>query len=263
MSPTTSDLDALRQRVREEPGSRYFLRLAEELMRAGERQEALGVLDAGLAARPGHVAATVAKARCLLDLERPADAWSLLEPILARDPTHLVAAKLAVEVWLARRDAVRARESLGRYAPFGAADPDLARLFARVGELEAVPPASADERVATPATAPVTAPAAGGAPSRPASAASGAARAPTPASGSAPAAPGPAPAARDSERGELEDTDELVTVTLGNLYLLQGHRREAERIFRRLLRDDPDDARARQGLARALGSSPPSGRQDV
>jgi predicted Zn-dependent protease len=57
--------------------------------------------------------------------------------------------------------------------------------------------------------------------------------------------------------------DELVTVTLGNLYLLQGHRAEAERIFRRILRDDPDNGAARQGLARALGSGGSGGgRQD-
>ena len=55
-----------------------------------------------------------------------------------------------------------------------------------------------------------------------------------------------------------------MTVTLGNLYLLQGHRAEAERIFRRILRTDPDNRAARQALARALASGGAGGgRQDI
>ena len=54
-----------------------------------------------------------------------------------------------------------------------------------------------------------------------------------------------------------------MTVTLGNLYLLQGHRAEAERIFRRILRTDPDNRAARQALARVLAPGRAGGgRQD-
>ena len=38
------------------------------------------------------------------------------------------------------------------------------------------------------------------------------------------------------------------TVTLGELYLAQGHRREAAEIFERVLRADPANRRAREGL---------------
>ena len=47
-------------------------------------------------------------------------------------------------------------------------------------------------------------------------------------------------------RDEAED-GELVTVTLGNLYLLQGHRAEAERIFRRILRSRSRQRRGASG----------------
>jgi predicted Zn-dependent protease len=208
-------LDELRHRVRAEPGSRLFLGLAEELLRRGEREEALAVLEAGLAARPGQVAATVAKARCLIELERPLEAAEALDSVLRRDPTHLVASKLSVELWLRVRDLERARASLERYAPLGAADPDLVRLRTRLGELEAT---SVEK---------------------------------SPPPGAVPAQP-------------LPDDDGLVTVTLGNLYLLQGHRAEAERIFRRILRTDPDNRAARQALARALSSGGSGGgRQDI
>jgi predicted Zn-dependent protease len=219
-------LDELRHRVREEPGSRLFLGLAEELLRRGEREEALAVLEAGLAARPGQIAATVAKARCLIELERPLEAREALDAVLRRDPTHLVASKLAVELWLRVRDLERARASLERYAPLGAADPDLARLRTRLRELEA-----SDAKRPPPAAAA--------------------------AAGSTASAPSAAPAAPPA------DDDGLVTVTLGNLYLLQGHRAEAERIFRRILRTDPDNRAARQALARALSSGGAGGgRQD-
>jgi predicted Zn-dependent protease len=194
-------LEELRRRVREDPGSHHFLGLAEELLRRGQREEALAVLDTGLAARPGQVSATVARARCLIELGRPLEAREGLESVLERDPTHLVAAKLAVELWLGVGDRERARASMDRYAPLGAADPELGRLEKRVRELQSTAPA---------------------------------------------------------------DDDELVTVTLGNLYLLQGHRAEAERIFRRVLASDPDNQAAHQGLARALGSSGSGGgRQDI
>jgi predicted Zn-dependent protease len=224
MSAPPNRLDELRVKVRADPGSRFFLGLAEELLRDGEHGEALAVLEAGLAARPLHVAATVAKARCLIELERPLEAWGALEPLLQRDPGHLVAAKLAVEIFLRVGDLDRARASLARYAPLGAADPDLVRLKTRVGELEAAARAAAPGAIA----------------------------------------PARAPAASATVAAAAAPDDEVVTVTLGNLYLLQGHRSEAERIFRRILRTDPDNVAARQALARAIaGGAAASAREEI
>jgi tetratricopeptide (TPR) repeat protein len=42
----------------------------------------------------------------------------------------------------------------------------------------------------------------------------------------------------------------IATATLGELYLGQGHHGEAERIFREVLRREPDNAAAQEGLAR-------------
>ena len=232
MSPPPSRLEVLRRRVRDDPGSRYFLGLAEELMRLGELDEALRVLEAGLAARPGQVGATVAKARCLIELERPLEAWAALEPVLQRDPSHLVASKLAVELWLRVGDLERARASLDRYAPLGAADPELSRFKTRLSELEKSGRTVQSQPASSPAPAAVS--------------------------------PSPPPVAAAAPATISAQDDELVTVTLGNLYLLQGHRAEAERIFRRILRDDPDNQAARQALARTLSASGPGGgRQDI
>ncbi|MCB1037069.1 MAG: tetratricopeptide repeat protein, partial [Acidobacteria bacterium] len=43
--------------------------------------------------------------------------------------------------------------------------------------------------------------------------------------------------------------EELATVTLGNLYLDQGHREKAEKVFRKVLEREPGNAAARSALA--------------
>lgn len=45
----------------------------------------------------------------------------------------------------------------------------------------------------------------------------------------------------------------MATATLGEIYLKQGHHGEAERIFREVLRREPANAAAQEGLARAAG----------
>ncbi len=45
----------------------------------------------------------------------------------------------------------------------------------------------------------------------------------------------------------------MATATLGEIYLKQGHHGEAERIFREVLRREPENAAAQEGLARAAG----------
>ncbi len=68
------------------------------------------------------------------------------------------------------------------------------------------------------------------------------------------AASPPAPPALETAESE----EEAATATLGELYLKQGHRREAERIFRRVLERDPGNRRALAGLDRLaeLGAKP-------
>ena len=63
--------------------------------------------------------------------------------------------------------------------------------------------------------------------------------------------PEPAPAAAEPS----------ATATLGELYLRQGHYQEAERIFREVLRREPDNAAAHAGLERLASLPPPSRRE--
>ncbi len=59
---------------------------------------------------------------------------------------------------------------------------------------------------------------------------------------------------------EVSEVTAVATATLGDLYLRQGHLGEAEQIFAEVLRREPDNAAARQGLAGIASSreEPPS-----
>ena len=61
------------------------------------------------------------------------------------------------------------------------------------------------------------------------------------------------PAALEVEPPAAPAAEPIATATLGELYLRQGHLGEAERIFREVLRREPDNAAAQEGLARAAG----------
>lgn len=199
-------LGELRRRTRNDPSGRYLLALAEELLRRGEAGEALATLDRRLQDHPGHIAARVAKGRCLVDLGRSHEALALFDQVLSEDPVQMVAAKLRVEAAIRTGDAARASRALESYLELQPGDPAARALRSRIDALEGGrrPEADRDDR--------------------------------------------------DRARRRSRE-DELVTATLGNLYLEQGHRRQAEEIFRRILRSDPDNEAARAGLARVVARS--------
>jgi tetratricopeptide (TPR) repeat protein len=73
-----------------------------------------------------------------------------------------------------------------------------------------------------------------------------------------PVAPEPAPAAPVPpvpEAPQVPEVPETATVTLADLYLRQGHHGEAERLYREVLRREPDNAAAHLGLARVASSA--------
>ena len=76
------------------------------------------------------------------------------------------------------------------------------------------------------------------------------------------AEPEPAPAPvflpePEPEPEPISEPEPAATMTLGELYLRQGHREEAERIFREVLRREPDNASAHDALARLAPPPPP------
>lgn len=136
MSDSTRELEALERRMREEGPGRVFLHLAEEYRRVQQLPDAIRVLEEGLALHPDHLGALVALGRCRLELSDPGGAAELLERVIERDPTQMVAYKLLVEAHLELEDAETARQRLRVYALLNDRDPDIAELRRRIGEVE-------------------------------------------------------------------------------------------------------------------------------
>lgn len=72
------------------------------------------------------------------------------------------------------------------------------------------------------------------------------------------AEPEPAPPLFEPEPGPQPAPEPAATVTLGELYLRQGHQEEAEGIFREVLRREPDNSAAHEALARLAPPPPPA-----
>lgn len=119
-----SDLEArireCRQRWDEAPRSRAFIPLADLLRQAGRADEALAVLENGLARHPTAVAGLVTLARALMAAGREPAAAEAAGRALELDPDNLVALELLADDSRRRgefENAVRHYERLAALAP--------------------------------------------------------------------------------------------------------------------------------------------------
>ena len=115
MSDVESRIQDLKKRVEREPGSRFFVPLAEEYRKAGRLSQAIGALEDGLIAHPGYVAARVALARAYLEVGRVDESMTAFSKALADDPSNLVAAKALGDLHLSRGESIEALKRYLRY----------------------------------------------------------------------------------------------------------------------------------------------------
>jgi len=108
-------------RVEREPGSRYFVPLADELRKAGRLPDAIATLESGLVVHPGYVAARIALARAYLEAGRIESSMEAFARALADDPSNLVAAKALGDLHLSRGEPL---EALKRYRLYRAISGD-------------------------------------------------------------------------------------------------------------------------------------------
>jgi tetratricopeptide (TPR) repeat protein len=157
-------IEELRFRLKTDPKSRLFYQLGEELRRAGQFQEAEGVLRTGLLSYPTYLAAWVILGRVLREQKKDADAVDALNKALQVDPGNVVAARLLADAYAALGEKV---EAIKKYklvqALLPAADEELKatidQLDREISPPPPIAPAPVDEDViAAPAEEPPPAP---------------------------------------------------------------------------------------------------------
>jgi tetratricopeptide (TPR) repeat protein len=166
-------IEELRFRLKTDPKSRLFYQLGEELRRAGQFEEAEGVLRNGLLAYPTYLAAWVILGRVLREQKKDADAVDALNMALQVDPGNVVAARLLADAYAALGQKV---EAIKKYklvqALLPAADEELKATIEQLDrEISPPPPISPapveEDVVAPPAEEPPPAPEPAPAPEEP------------------------------------------------------------------------------------------------
>lgn len=199
------------------PEGRFWIPLADLLLRHGRVEEARRLLDEGLTAWPGSISGRWVLARCLEaegDLEGAREAAAT---VLALDPGHAGARALqdaltevASQAWPA--PAAAAAEPVEPASPALSVVPD-PEPAAAVAEPEPEPAATVPETEPEPVPAPAVAP--------------------------EPAAT-PAAAGVGFRQDSEDPAPTFVTRTLADIYLEQGHRDKALQILRQVLAVHPD-----------------------
>jgi tetratricopeptide (TPR) repeat protein len=93
------------------PRSLIFVALADSYRQEGLPHQALEILEEGLAYHPGLASAVIAKARCLYELRRYAEALAETQAAIRTNPQNLKAHKLQAEIYVRlgqRKAAIRA-----------------------------------------------------------------------------------------------------------------------------------------------------------
>ncbi len=228
------------------PHSRAFAPLADLYRKAGRLEEALEVLEAGLAEHPQYVSALVIMARCHVDAGRAAESGEAFTRVLALDPDNLVALKSLAEMALAGGDDARGASLLERVVFLDPTDEPAAERLETLRGGAVASPAGPEEtgQAAEPPEAPEHAAVALPPP------AAEAEHAPQTAVATAPEAVAEAAAAAPTPDGEgvsdreavspVQERQSFATRTLAEIYLAQGYREKALTVLREILARHPD-----------------------
>lgn len=93
-----SEIEKNRRRWEENPKGLAFAAYADALRKAGEAEQALEVLQAGLEYHPDYIPANIVRGRCHLDLGEDAAAEAAFARVLALDPENVIALKALADV---------------------------------------------------------------------------------------------------------------------------------------------------------------------
>jgi len=229
MPDTHPDLDVLFERYRQAPDSHVFAPLADLCRKQGMVDEAIEIVDRGLARHPDYASGHVVRGKCYYDHGEPGEAESSFRLVMRFDPNNLVALKYLGIICADRGDADGARE---RFKHILALDPEDRDIRTRLDMLP-------DEET----------------PSDRASADEQSHRAETDADMDAPFEGAPITLGDD----ESDTSDDMATMTLADIYRSQGYTDKALRIYREVLRRQPDNNEVITRIRAMEGESPSAG----
>jgi tetratricopeptide (TPR) repeat protein len=129
----------LRRRVQADPASMAFAQLAEELRRAGDNDEAIGIARAGLQHHPTYLSARVTLGRALIEAGRLDEAHTELEIVLRTVPENLAANRAMAEVFQKRGQLPEALAQYKKALDLARFDPDIEQEVQRIERVVAPP----------------------------------------------------------------------------------------------------------------------------
>jgi tetratricopeptide (TPR) repeat protein len=239
------------------PRSLVFVALADSYRKEGLAHQALEILEEGLTIHPGLASAVLAKARCLFELRRYAEALAETQSAVRSNPQNLKAFKLQAEIYARlgqRKAAIRALTHVVNLYP---QDVEAVRALEELENLEhktKVPPQLISRASVDTAPAGRIEDFSVGSISH-SLAAIGAISVVEEASALAEEPEESFPVQRqeaspenypEEVEADLEPT--FATRTIAELYLRQGLKPKAIKVLRKILRDDPANSWARETL---------------
>ncbi len=218
-----SELDELFERFRQAPKSTAFAPLADACRKAGMIEEALEICRKGLAANPRYASGHVVHGKCLYDAGEPERAESAFERVLEVDADNLVALRFLGVILAERGEGDGARACFEHILAIDPEDRDIGRRLDELADAGAndrpVIETGMNEEAAVAASESLD---------------------------------------EDGEDFEGEEitlggddgvtTEEIATMTLAEIYASQGYTDRALRIYREVLRRQPDHADVRRKI---------------
>jgi tetratricopeptide (TPR) repeat protein len=106
------DIKKLKEKVKKDPNSKFFVPLAEEYRKNGMLDEAVSVLMTGLTSQPGYTSARVSLGKIYLEKKMAAAAKEEFEKVTSAIPDNLFAHKKLAELY---RDSGEKERAVGEY----------------------------------------------------------------------------------------------------------------------------------------------------
>jgi tetratricopeptide (TPR) repeat protein len=257
-------IEELRQKFHENP-RRYFAPLANEYRKAGDPEQAIAICRAHLAQQPGHMSGHVVYGQALYDAHRTDEAREVFQLALALDPENIIVLRHLGDIARQRGEIEEARSWYSRALDGDPHDAEVAAYLAELtesllsggGESESAAPATPDTGKEPAALAEHIEKEPGSPYAEPASVAdvpeASALSNESPyldlepeektsaTAGEADADAVRSPAGRESRPTPTSESFPIVTRTLAELYLEQGHIEPALDIYRQLAAHEPED----------------------